>query len=447
VEAVRKPTRREPAGPLPEQYTLANATPFGGATLIWRFLDKLGFRRLLQTALGPFDKRQSIQVQYTLPEVVEVLVLGRILGIGRIHEFRHLEQDPLLRRLFGWAKLPDMTTLYRDLQRLGQQAVLGALERVGEAVAGWCLGPRVILDLDSTVETVYGRQEGAAVGYNPAKPGRPSYHPQMCFDGVSRTLIRVQLRPGNTVSGSGLCGWFRELLSGQALQGRQIELVRGDRGYGSGEFLDLLESRGLPYIVKLGATQPLRAWALGLAYREIGETAAGDVLEVGSGMYQAAAWGRPRRVVVVRERSREVPPGQLIPLPVISEERFLVTSTDWDAEEVFHSYNQRCTAELNIRTLKEDWGLDEFSSRKFGANAADLLLKGMAYNLLLLMHQYLAPRDRSVVHTAATLRRMWFWLPAVVATHARRYFLRLPRWAEHGDYGQACRALEALAIG
>ena len=30
-----------------------------------------------------------------------------------------------------------------------------------------------IMDLDSTVVTVYGKQEGAAVGYNPSKPGRP----------------------------------------------------------------------------------------------------------------------------------------------------------------------------------------------------------------------------------------------------------------------------------
>src|SRR5271155_2619235 len=31
------------------------------------------------------------------------------------------------------------------------------------------------LDMDSTMKTLYGHQEGAAVGYNPAKPGRPSH--------------------------------------------------------------------------------------------------------------------------------------------------------------------------------------------------------------------------------------------------------------------------------
>src|SRR5438309_9111283 len=32
-----------------------------------------------------------------------------------------------------------------------------------------------ILDIDSTVKPLYGRQEGAVKGYNPGKPGRPSH--------------------------------------------------------------------------------------------------------------------------------------------------------------------------------------------------------------------------------------------------------------------------------
>ena len=32
-----------------------------------------------------------------------------------------------------------------------------------------------ILDVDTTVKPLYGHQEGAVVGYNPKKPGRPSH--------------------------------------------------------------------------------------------------------------------------------------------------------------------------------------------------------------------------------------------------------------------------------
>ena len=32
-----------------------------------------------------------------------------------------------------------------------------------------------VLDMDATIKPLYGRQEGAEVGYNPHKPGRPSH--------------------------------------------------------------------------------------------------------------------------------------------------------------------------------------------------------------------------------------------------------------------------------
>nr|WP_247740976.1 hypothetical protein [Cohnella sp. LGH] len=41
----------------------------------------------------------------------------------------------------------------------------------------------LILDLDSTAETMYGDQSGAAKGTNPHKPGRRSYHPLLAFEG------------------------------------------------------------------------------------------------------------------------------------------------------------------------------------------------------------------------------------------------------------------------
>ena len=119
-------------------------------------------------------------------------------------------------------------------------------------------------------------------------------------------------------------------------------------------------------------------------------------------------------------------------------------SLDGDEEDIWHCYNQRCTSETSIRRLKEDWSFDAFSKDGFGANGTDLLLKAMAYHLTLAMQKALNPKDRATVHTAATIRHLWFLQPAVVATHARELFLRLPREVEHGAYGQAARALDRL---
>jgi hypothetical protein len=32
-----------------------------------------------------------------------------------------------------------------------------------------------VLDIDASIKPLYGRQEGAEIGYNPAKPMRPSH--------------------------------------------------------------------------------------------------------------------------------------------------------------------------------------------------------------------------------------------------------------------------------
>ena len=114
-------------------------------------------------------------------------------------------------------------------------------------------------------------------------------------------------------------------------------------------------------------------------------------------------------------------------------------------EDVFHSYNHRCTVETTIRTLKDDWALDAFSSRAFAANAADMRSKVIAYNLLLIMQTLVAPRDRGVVHTAATLRRMWFLLPAVMSPHAGHWQLRLSMYAGTGPYAHARQAPRVLS--
>ena len=108
-QTVRKPDgRRARSSVLPEQFTLKNATLFGGANLIWRFLEYIRFVPLLASALAPYGKAKH--AKYSLGQEVLLLLVGRMLGLGRIADFSEVEQDPLLTRLFGLPKLPDVTS-------------------------------------------------------------------------------------------------------------------------------------------------------------------------------------------------------------------------------------------------------------------------------------------------------------------------------------------------
>ena len=56
-----------------------------------------------------------------------------------------------------------------------------------------------VLDIDTSVNPVYGRQGGVEVGYNPHKPGRPSLvlHPYLV--GKVRLVLNTEFEAGNQV--------------------------------------------------------------------------------------------------------------------------------------------------------------------------------------------------------------------------------------------------------
>jgi hypothetical protein len=73
------------------------------------------------------------------------------------------------------------------------------------------------------------------------------------------------------------------------------------------------------------------------------------------------------------------------------------------AAELVACYAKRADMERAIHELKEDFGIDRISCSSFGANAADLELKILAFNLLVLYErQALA---WTVLHRAITVRR------------------------------------------
>jgi hypothetical protein len=45
------------------------------------------------------------------------------------------------------------------------------------------------IDVDSTVKTVFGTQEGAAKGYNPHKKGALSFNPQVAFCSATKEIL------------------------------------------------------------------------------------------------------------------------------------------------------------------------------------------------------------------------------------------------------------------
>lgn len=113
------------------------------------------------------------------------LLVGAMLGIEHVMHMNQLERDPLVTLKLGLKKLPHISTDYRALERFQSEDDLKQLERVHRELLEPVLRPIKIgiLDIDTTVEPVQGKQEGTSVGYNPRYRGRRSFQPFIAFDG------------------------------------------------------------------------------------------------------------------------------------------------------------------------------------------------------------------------------------------------------------------------
>jgi hypothetical protein len=69
------------------------------------------------------------------------------------------------------------------------------------------------LDIDSSVITRYGNQEGSARGYNKHKPGRKSQHPLLAFVVDIEMVANFWLGSGNVHSSNNFIVFLEEILS------------------------------------------------------------------------------------------------------------------------------------------------------------------------------------------------------------------------------------------
>ena len=110
-----------------------------------------------------------------------------------------------------------------------------------------------VLDADSTVKPLYGHQEGAVLGYNPKKPGRPSHVYHTYTIAGLRLVLDVDVSPGNEHASSHAAPGLWALLD-RIPRDCWPAFLRGDSGFGTEAVMSEAEQRGLPYLFKLRLT-------------------------------------------------------------------------------------------------------------------------------------------------------------------------------------------------
>lgn len=407
-------------------------TAWGGMAVFAAFCESVGLRGVLDGALGCLDRVSP----NALPASDHFLafMVGVLTGASRFLHLERLRADSPLREMFGIQRFcapSTYTRFFRAFSRQSREAVFTSLTR-------WSLGllpgreGGYTLDLDSTVLERFGEQEGVLPGYNPRRHGRPTHHPLLAGLAEAKWVLHGWLRGGNTATANNVRGFMDECLA--LVEGiTRFRLVRADNGFFDGKFLDYLEEKSLPYLVKARMTKNVKMAVLGVS--EWARVAKG--IEVGEARIQLLGWSCERRLVVIRQEviTRE---GKALGKKLFECKGYrfqaIVTSVrldELDATSTYRTYNGRGDFENRIKELKQGCGLEGFCLDSFDATDCVLRSLCLIHNLVQHFQDSIglrpahAPKEEGRRYVLETLRHTLFCCAAHLGRSARAKVLRL----------------------
>jgi hypothetical protein len=397
-----------------------NLTHFGGVYLLHLFFKRIELRHQLYRNIK-FLQRNN---RYTVAEEMLALIYPISLGLGRIETTHLLKHNGVFQYLTGLPTYPNPTTLRRFLLRMAPLA-LSKLRRLHDRfLLSMILKPkppsRVIFDLDSTVLILYGKQEMARIGYNPQKWGRPSYHPLLCFNGITKDFWHGELRPGDTHTATGTV----ELLKASFAKlppSVKIVIIRADKGFYDHETIEYLESNKALFVIVAKLTGPVKRRISTLSYQ-----VHSSGLETAEFMYQPTKWKKEYRFVVLRRPIPEDPTEQLTLFSMGKYSyQVLVTNMKLTALNTWRFYNGRAAVELIIKELKGDYPLGKIPTKHFAANEAYFHTLLFSYNLINWFKRLCLPKEFQNM-TLKTLRARLLLIPGELVKSENRPTLKLP---------------------
>ncbi len=424
------------------EFTGRNLTKFGGIQLMRKFLRQLKVEKEFESAVT-IEKRES---KFSVAEMLVSLLYAVILDIRRQSDTLMLRLDKSFQKIAGLDDYPVQSTISRFLKSFRVETAKGIanvnhslLMKARRDFEGWY---KITLDLDSHVRTAYGHQQRASVGYNPKKPGRPSFHPLFCFIGETRDFLHGIFRTGKAHSCRGVKRFVEECLK-KIPEGIREIFLRADSGFYDGDFLNYLEMRRVLYAIVVKLYPWIQIELVGLKYRDIG-----GGLSVAEMQYRGIGWKEPRRMVVIREEQRNQRAKKqltLLELMGYSYQVIVTNIEDMLPEEVWRFYNGRANVENMIKEGILSYSLDVNISHFYGANVAHFHLVMLAYNLMNLFKELvLGQKDKK--RMGKWIRQRFLLIAGRLISSGRKFILKLQEdWAYREEYKEAEERLEGLA--
>lgn len=341
---------------------------------------------------------------YGPAHVVLLLIVGIMLGCRRLRDMEYCREDPLLARVVGLRRLPDVATMSRTLASLDERSVAELRATVRDGVQtrlqkeGFA---RLTVDFDGSVQSTRGHAEGTAVGYNPKKKGARSYYPLFCTIAQTDQFFDVLPRPGNVHDSNGASDFMLACLSELGKQHPRAQLeTRIDSAFYNELIVATLEEHDVEFTcsVPFERFPELKATVEGqAAWSAIDERWSYAEYE-----WKPNTWDTRYRLLLVRQRraTRHHGPLQLdlfIPTDFEYEYSVIATNKTVAPRAVIEFHHGRGSQEKLLGEAKQHAALDVVLGRRWIANQVFTLSGMLAHNLSRELQMVAEPTQRGTM--------------------------------------------------
>ena len=401
----------------PHEYIDELFTPFGGFLLFVKMLAALQFEVLFDSVFVKPQREPKRGHSFMLNALIFLLVVG----FQRLFHFSYISQDPMLLGALAIERLPAISTFWRWLKSCGtpQADSLVQLMALLRQRVWWQVGyafKTVHIDIDTTVETVYGDIEGAHKGHNPKHRGKKGLRPVLSFIAETREYFTGKLRQGATISGEEVSNFLKSF---KPLLPKSVEkvIVRADSEFYCQDAVLACKEENYSFIISVKKTVPPfdpDGWY---------SLANDPDIQYNSCVYKPTTWQKAYRFVVMRIRKTEAENKNPKQTELFADAEFkyriFVTDLAGEAHQLIDEYDGRASAELLIGEAQRE-GLCAIPSKKFEANMMFFQMVMLAYNLWRHL-QALADSDvqsKLRRHTVQVARLKMLFLAAKIVKHS-----------------------------
>ncbi len=398
-------------------FTGTKLTKYAGLSPIMNFINKFHLGEQLNE-LFPTEKTNA--TKFSNAQIILSLILASLSGVNRAIRISNFTADSLVKTILSLKKNLNKDVIGKRLKNLGQTGAVLFQEYTFKKIREWItksLLTKITIDCDSTVQTVYGKQQGSAKGYNPDKKGANSYHSLIAFLSELKIVVNNRFRTGSAYTSNGIVSFIEQTAE---ILPQQIDKVffRADSGFFSGELFDLLEELKWKYLIKVKLKN-----LNGLLLKQQWEQVSAGVY-VCEFEYQAKQWKKKRKLKAIKTLIGYTQAEYFGEIQQVGVYQYACYCSDLEltVQELHEKYKERSTSENWIEQVKNQLLAGKTLTNNFQANDLLWQIGIFVYNLSVML-RYKIKKYWQEEHN--TFREWFIELPAKILTGGRQLKMKL----------------------